>query len=73
MIFATNEVFTMSSPNYPIPVDPDIANWVATLNDDARELFEERAAIREYDGGLSRQDAEAKARADVLRWLSNQS
>lgn len=63
----------MNSPDYPIPADPDIANWVATLNEDAREFFEERAAIREYDGGLSRQDAEAKARDDVLSWLNKQS
>ncbi len=52
------------------PIDPDIALWVSTLDANARELFEERAAIREYDGGLSRAEAEAAARNDVLRWLS---
>ena len=31
------------------------------------ELFEERAAIREFDGGLSRVDAEILAREDVQR------
>ncbi len=31
------------------------------------ELFEERAAIREFDGGLSRVDAEILAREDVKR------
>ncbi len=30
------------------------------------ELIEERAAIREYDGGLSRADAERLAWVDVL-------
>lgn len=30
------------------------------------ELFEERAAIREYDGGMSRPNAERLARVDVL-------
>lgn len=30
-----------------------------------REAFEERAAIREYDGGQSREDAEAGALLDV--------
>lgn len=30
------------------------------------ELIEERAAIREYDGGLSRADADRLALADVL-------
>lgn len=33
----------------------------------AREAFEERAAIMEYDGGLSRTDAEQAARALVNR------
>lgn len=34
-----------------------------------RDYFEERAAIREHDGGMSRADAEARARADcVARW-----
>ncbi|MEQ1707793.1 MAG: hypothetical protein ABL864_05630 [Terricaulis sp.] len=36
---------------------------------DWRDYFEERAAIREHDGGLSRADAEAGALADcVARW-----
>ena len=34
--------------------------------DDALERFEERAAIREFDGGYSRADAERLAVADVL-------
>lgn len=36
---------------------------------DWRDYFEERAAIREHDGGMSRADAEAGAMADcVARW-----
>ncbi|MCR6643503.1 MAG: hypothetical protein NVV62_02680 [Terricaulis sp.] len=36
---------------------------------DWRAYFAERAAIREYDGGVSRPDAEAGALADcVARW-----
>ena len=31
------------------------------------ELFEERAAIRQFDGGLSREDAELLSREDVKR------
>jgi hypothetical protein len=43
------------------PPDFDSAFW--------RDYFEERAAIREHDGGLSRADAEAGALADsVARW-----
>lgn len=34
---------------------------------DLREEFEERAAIMQYDGGLSRELAEASALGDVLR------
>ena len=34
--------------------------------DDYRTLFEERAAIAEFDGGLSRDEAEAQARDDVV-------
>lgn len=34
-----------------------------------REIYDERAAIREHDGGMSRADAEAGALADcVARW-----
>lgn len=38
--------------------------------DDWRAAFEERAAIMEYDGGLSREDAERLARDEIdgLRW-----
>jgi hypothetical protein len=37
--------------------------------EDWRGYFEERAAIREHDGGMSRADAEAGALADcVARW-----
>lgn len=38
--------------------------------DDWRMAFEERAAIMEYDGGLSREDAERLARTEIdgLRW-----
>jgi hypothetical protein len=31
-----------------------------------RDRFEERAAIREYDGGMGRAEAEQRAREDVL-------
>ncbi len=47
------------------------ANKVSAVNDELstdRELFEERAAIREFDGGMARADAEAAAAEDVKRW-----
>jgi len=36
------------------------------VTDADQELFEERAAIREYDGGLSREMAETLAKQDVI-------
>jgi hypothetical protein len=56
--------------DHPVPLDPDIACWAAGLDEDARELFHERAGIREFDGGMTRQEAESEAQKDVLRWLS---
>ena len=35
----------------------------------ARELYEERAAIREFDAGYSRGEAERLAMAEVSDWL----
>ncbi|MDD2760527.1 MAG: hypothetical protein PHH11_09585 [Methylomonas sp.] len=60
-------------PEHPIPLDPELAQWFARLDDNARELFNERAGIREFDGGLSRQEAESEAQKDVLRWLRSRS
>ncbi len=43
--------------------DGDAERW--------RDLFEERAAVREFDGGLSRADAEAAALGDLAQiWQS---
>lgn len=36
---------------------------------DLFELFEERAAVAEFDGGLSRADAEEQAFADIRRMV----
>lgn len=35
------------------------------LSDEERERFEERAAILEFDGGLSRKEAEEKAQDEL--------
>jgi hypothetical protein len=58
--------------NHPIPLDTEIAVWVTTLDTNTRELFEERAGIRKYDGGLPRREAETEARKDVLRWQNQE-
>ncbi len=39
-----------------------------TLDENPREYFEERAAIGEFDGGLSRKDAEAQAARRVFEY-----
>jgi len=38
------------------------------IDDSARELYQERAAIMEHDGGLSRDEAEARARQIAAAW-----
>lgn len=40
------------------------------LPPDWREAYEERAAIREYDGGQTRADAEREALAEVIRLMA---
>jgi hypothetical protein len=36
-------------------------------------MFEERAAVMEYDGGLAREDAERRARGEVEKRLGGRS
>ena len=52
-------------PAYPMsgPRAPRSASWTAEME----ELFVERAAALEYDGGLPRDEAEQTALADVHR------
>ena len=47
-----------------------LAEWLETLDDDAREYFEERAAILEFDGGLPKSEAELAARELTLTFLA---
>jgi hypothetical protein len=52
----------------------DRIEQLAALNDmsalDLLEAFLERAAIREYDGSVTRAEAERGAIADLESWLS---
>jgi hypothetical protein len=41
------------------------STWRGSLPDWARKMFEERAAILEFDGELPRTEAERRARAEV--------
>lgn len=45
--------------------DPELSQESEQPDDPEREAFEERAAIMEYDGGLSRQEAERRASAEL--------
>lgn len=63
----------MNAAKYTPPLAAEVAQWASTLDAAAREHFEERAAIREFDGGLSRRDAERAAMDETIRWLSWQS
>ena len=49
------------------PVDETVAAMVSCLDDNLAELWEERAAVRQHDGGQSRELAEAMALLDVIR------
>ena len=49
-----------------------LTEWLETLDADAREYFEERAAILEFDGGLSRSDAEIEAQRLTQLYLDRQ-
>lgn len=60
----------MNAAKYPTPLDPAVARWADELNDADLEWFNERAGIFEFDAGLSRAEAEQRAReATVLMQL----
>jgi hypothetical protein len=48
------------------PIDHTVAELVDLLDDNLAEMFQERAAVREYDGGYTRGHAEALALLDVI-------
>jgi len=47
-------------------LNPSFTAGAARLSDADREIVEERAAIREFDGGLDRTAAERAAAGDVI-------
>ncbi len=50
-----------------MPVNEVVADLVSRLDEGLREAFEERAAVREFDGRITRELAEALALLDVIR------
>ena len=57
----------MDDEKYLAPLDANLAFKVGGLNDDQKEFWSERAAIREFCGGQARGDAERAAWLDTLR------
>jgi hypothetical protein len=59
-----------------IPFDSDSRyhwwNGGQPISETLRELYEERAAIREFEGGQSREEAEIGARVDIQRILDKE-
>ena len=49
------------------------AELQAYFESDAMDFYEERAAILEYDAGLSRSDAEAQAFVELQQWRINRT
>ena len=56
---------------YPRCLDPEVAKAVDALDADAREFFEERAGIIEYEGGIPRIEAEQAALEQTREWLAS--
>lgn len=54
----------MSQSSYP--QHPVILEMLSSLDENQRELYEERAGILEYDAGLDRPFAEALALLEVV-------
>lgn len=50
------------------PLEPiHVTSWLDKLSDSEREIFEERSAIMEYDGGLPRELAEIEAIKRIIQ------
>lgn len=63
----------MVCQKYTRPLLPLVAQWAEGLDDDAREWFEERAAIYEYEAGMPRTRAELAAQAATERFLASRA
>jgi len=56
----------MTASRYPVPLDAGVARLVEQLDDDRREVFEERAGILQFDARLPRLEAERQALIQTL-------
>ncbi len=64
----------MSGSTLPETALPEVmlTAWRETLDEDALEFFEERAAIIEHEAGLPRAEAEARAYALTVAYRQRQ-
>lgn len=57
----------------PTPLDKNIAQELALLDASALEYFEERAAIMEYMGLLTREEAERRALIETRDYVESRT
>jgi hypothetical protein len=50
----------------------ELATFFGRSLDEVRELYEERAGIRQYESGMTRGEAEREAMLDVRRMLARE-
>ena len=63
----------MAASEYVPPLDPELARKFYALDPAAQEFYQERAGIRQFDGGQSQREAEAEAWEDTLRYLEQRN
>ena len=63
----------MAEPRYTTPLDPAIAAEANLLDEDAREYFEERAAIRQFSGGMDQCSAERAALEETRAYIARRT
>ncbi|WP_157991696.1 hypothetical protein [Caldimonas tepidiphila] len=59
----------MDVPKYVRPLNRQVADAFDQLDEDAKEFYQKRAAVRQFEAGLSRLQAERLALQDVRDWL----
>lgn len=63
----------MLDPQSTPPSNPTLQRWFITLDEDAQEFYQERAAIREFQGNQPRAMAERLAWVDTLSYLKTRA
>lgn len=63
----------MDEPPYTLPSNPELRRWFQALDEDAREFYQERAAIREFQGNQTRSMSERLAWVDTLNYLKTRA